>query len=424
MHHDVPQMTRIRQNVDAPREPDIAQAVRREMAALDLEGRIPQGTSIAVAAGSRGITNIDGILKHVVRGLQDLGAKPFLVPAMGSHGGGTAQGQLEILESLGITQETMGAPIVSAMEVVEIGRSRFGYPVWVDRNAAAAEGIVVVNRIKPHTDFDGPIESGMMKMLAIGLGKHKGCLQVHRQTVQHGYRDVIPAIGGVILEKLPVLFGVGIVENIHDQTAIIRGAAAEDIAEVEAQLLEQAKQLMARLPFDQLDVLIIDEMGKNISGTGMDTNVIGRIMFVGEQEPERPRITRILVMDLTGASHGNATGVGLADYIPQRLADKIDRKAVSTNCIAAMTPEKGRIPIALPSDRDAVQAALQTIGTVEPAQARVVHIRNTLELSTIAVSDALLSEVAKQPHLELIGDAAPLAFNEDGTLVRLENFDS
>jgi hypothetical protein len=419
MDVDVLQMTRIRQNVDAPRERDIAQAVRREMDALALEDRIRQGASIAVTAGSRGISNIDVILRQVVCGLQDRGAKPFLVAAMGSHGGGTAQGQVEILESLGITRESVGAPIVSAMEVVEIGRSRFGNPVWMDRNAAAADGVVVVNRIKPHTEFEGPIESGLMKMLAIGLGKHKGCLQVHQQTVQHGYRDVIPAIGGVILEKLPVLFGVGIVENIHDQTAIIRGAAAENIAETEARLLEQAKQLMARLPFDQLDVLIIDEMGKNISGTGMDTNVIGRIMFIGEREPERPRITRIVVMDLTDASHGNASGVGLADYIPQRLADKIDRKVVSTNCIAAMTPEKGRIPITLSTDREAVHAALQTIGTVEPARARVVHIRNTLELGTIAVSDALLAEAAKLPQLEIIGESAPLAFHADGTLVRL-----
>ncbi len=420
MRIEFPQMTRIRQVVDAPEERDIAQAVRREMDALDLSSRVGRGASIAVAAGSRGIAGIDAIIRQVVHELQRAGTKPFLVPAMGSHGGGTAQGQLEILESLGISEATMGVPVVSSMEVVEIGRSKFGFPVWVDRHAAEADGIVVVNRIKPHTEFEGPIESGLMKMLAIGLGKHKGCFQVHQQTVQFGYREVIPAIGEVILEKLPVLLGVGIVENIHDRTAMVRAIPAERFSEMEAELLGKAKTLMARLPFEELDVLIIDEMGKNISGTGMDTNVIGRIMFVGEQEPERPRITRIVVNDLTEHSHGNASGIGLADYIPQRLADKIDLKAVSTNCIAAMTPEKGRIPITLPTDRDAVAAALQTIGTVEPASARVVHIRNTLELDTMAVSQAMLPEIANQPQLEAIGPPTPLAFDASGALTRLE----
>ena len=420
MHIDFPKMTRIRQTVDAPEEPDIAQAVSREMAAIDLPTRVEEGASIAVAAGSRGIAGIDTILKQVVYELQRAGAKPFLVPAMGSHGGGMAQGQLEILESLGITEASMGVPVVSSMEVVEIGRSRFGFPVWADRKATEADGIVVVNRIKPHTEFEGPIESGLMKMLAIGLGKHKGCFQVHQQTVQYGYREVIPAIGEIILKRLPVLFGVGIVENIHDRTAMIRAIPADRLPEAEAELLRKAKDLMARLPFDHLDVLIIDEMGKNISGTGMDTNVIGRIMFVGEQEPERPRITRIVVMDLTEHSHGNASGIGLADYIPQRLADKIDLKAVNTNCIAAMTPEKGRIPITLPTDREVVEAALQTIGTVEPSNARVAHIRNTLELDTMAVSDALLPEIADHPQFEVAGSPTPLSFESTGALPRLE----
>lgn len=420
MAFEFPQMTSIRQAVDAPEERDVEQAVRREMAMLDLAGGVAEGASIAVAAGSRGIANIDAIIKQAVLELQRMGAKPFIVPAMGSHGGGTAQGQLEILESLGISQAGMGVPVVSSMEVVEIGQSQFGFPVWVDKQAAEADGIVVVNRIKPHTEFEGPIESGLMKMLAIGLGKHKGCFQVHQQTVQYGYRQVIPAIGEVILNKLPVLFGIGIVENIYDRTAMIRAIPAEKIPAAEAELLRLAKELMARLPFEQLDVLIIDEMGKNISGSGMDTNVIGRIMFVGEQEPQKPRITRIVVMDLTEASHGNAAGVGLADYIPQRLADQIDLAAVSTNCIAAMVPEKGRIPIALPTDREAVQAALQTVGTVEPSRARVAHIRNTLELTTMAVSETLLDEIADQPQFKIIGPAAPLVFDPNGALARLD----
>ncbi len=416
MDNEFPKMTRIRQIVDAPEEHDLEQAVRREMAALDLNSRIREGASIAITAGSRGISGIAAILRQVIRELQRMGAKPFLVPAMGSHGGGTAHGQVAVLESLGITQEHMGVPVISSMDVVQVGVSRFGFPVWIDRHAAEADGIIVVNRIKPHTEFEGPVESGLMKMLAIGLGNHKGCLQVHQQTVQYGFRDVIPAIGEVILEKMPVLCGIGIVENANDRPAMIRAVAPEQIPETEVELLRQAKQLMARLPFDQLDVLIVDEMGKNISGTGMDSNVIGRILFVGEPEPTHPRITRIVVLDLTEASHGNATGVGLADYITRRLSDKIDLQAVRTNCIAAMTPEKGRIPIALPTDRDAVRAALQTIGTVEPARARVVHIRNTLELGTMDVSDALLAEVARQPRLDVIGPSVPLSFDSRGAL--------
>jgi hypothetical protein len=268
------------------------------------------------------VANIDRILKHLVAALKDLGAKPFLIPTMGSHGGGTAQGQLEVLKSLNITEESIGAPIHSSMDVAEIGRSRFGFPVYVDKYALKADGIIVMNRIKPHTEFEGPIESGLMKMMAIGMGKHRGCFEVHKQTVKFGYREVIPEIGRMILSKLPVLFGVGVLENIYDETASIRAILPARFEEEETRLLARAKRLMARLPFESIDVLVVDEMGKNISGTGMDTNVVGRIMFIGEREPVRPKIIRIVVLDLTSESHGNAVGVGLADYTTQRLLAK------------------------------------------------------------------------------------------------------
>jgi hypothetical protein len=420
MATDFPQMLPVRQTLCAPEVRDVTDAVRRELAGLSLEKQLAPGARVAVTAGSRGIAGIDLILREVVAGLRRAGGEPFLVPAMGSHGGGTAEGQVAVLASLGITEASVGAPIRASMEVVAVGRSEFGFPVWVDRHAAEADAIFVVNRIKPHTEFNGPMESGLMKMMAIGLGKHKGCLDVHRQTIQYGFNRVLPAIGGLILAKLPVIGGLGIVENCYDRTALVKGIPAAEMAHREAELLAQAKGLMGRLPFDRLDLLIVDEMGKNISGSGMDTNVIGRVMFVGEPEPASPRITRIVVLGLTAASHGNGIGIGLADFTTQTVVAGLDLAAMQTNVIAAMTPEKGRIPIALPSDREAVAAALTTIGAIKPAEARVVHIRSTLELGTLSVSTALQAEAAIHSGLEICGEPAPLAFDGKGRLARLE----
>jgi hypothetical protein len=290
----------------------------------------------------------------------------------------------------------------------------------VDRHASEADGIIVVNRVKPHTEFEGPIESGLMKMMAIGMGKHRGCLEVHKQTVHYGYREVIPEIGGVILAKLPILFGVGIVENLYDETAVIRAVQRSRFAEEEKELLALAKRLMARLPFENIDVLIVDEMGKNVSGTGMDTNVIGRIMFIGEREPEKPRVTRIVVLDLTEAAHGNGVGIGLADYTTRHLVEKLDQGVTAINAITAMTPEKGRIPIALPTDREAVDAALNTIGAVLPLEARVVHIKNTLELGELEVSHAFLPEVKGRTDLKVVKELGPLGFDEEGNIRRVQ----
>ena len=308
-----PEMYHIRQVFDVPKVDNIEEALSHALESIRINSLINPGARIAITAGSRGVANIDRVLRHLVRVLKENSAKPFLIPTMGSHGGGTAEGQVEVLRSLNITEESVGAPIVSSMEVVEIGKSCFGFSVLVDKNAAEADGVIVVNRIKPHTEFEGPIESGLMKMMAIGLGKHKGCIQVHKQTVAYGYREVIPEIGRVILENLPVLFGVALIENVYDETAIIKAIPHSQFLVEEKKLLVRAKTLMARLPFDDIHVLIVDKMGKNISGTGMDTNVIGRIMFIGEKEPEKPKITRIVVLDLAEESHGNAIGVGLAD---------------------------------------------------------------------------------------------------------------
>jgi hypothetical protein len=406
-----PKMYRIRQIFEVPKVDNIEGTLNQELESIQIHSRIKVGARIAITVGSRGIANIDRILKYLVHILKENSAKPFLIPAMGSHGGGTAEGQLEVLKSLNITESSIGAPIVSSMEVVEIGRSSFGFPVMVDKHAAEADGIIVVNRVKPHTEFEGPIESGLMKMMAIGMGKHKGCLQVHKQTVNYGYREVIPEIGRVILEKLPILFGVALVENVYDETALIQAIDPTQFLIEEERLLVKAKRLMARLPFDKIDILIVDEMGKDISGTGLDTNIIGRIMFIGEKEPKSPKITRIVVLDLTEESHGNAIGIGLADYATQRLVDKIDLVATSTNAIAAVTPEKGRIPIALKTDRESVETAFTTIREVDPEKARVVHIKNTLEIAELDVSEALLEEVKGKENLRLKKELGPISFD-------------
>jgi hypothetical protein len=415
-----PNMFHIRQVFDAPRIPDIEGALDRELESVRIKSLLKKGARVAITAGSRGVANIDLILRHLVRILKENSAKPFLVPTMGSHGGGTAEGQIEVLKSFNITEESIGAPIISSMDVVEIGKSRFGFPVMVDRHTAEADGIIVLNRIKPHTEFEGPIESGLMKMMAIGMGKHRGCLEVHKQTVNFGYKEVIPEIGGVILENLPVLFGIGIVENIYDETAIIRAVPSARFLTEEKKLLVEAKRLMARLPFDKADVLIVDKMGKNLSGTGMDTNVIGRIMFIGEKEPEHPKITRVVVLDLTEASHGNAVGIGLADYATERLVSKVDHGVTAINCITAMSPEKGRIPIVLKTDKEAVEAALNTIGAVDPDKARVIHIKNTLEIGELEASAAFMEEVEKREELKLIEKLGPLAFDSEGGLSPVE----
>ena len=411
-----PKMYRIGQVFDVPRVDNIEETLRKELESIQISSLIKEGARIAITAGSRGIANIDRVLRHLVHVLKENSAKPFLIPAMGSHGGGTAEGQLEILESLKVTEESIGAPILSSMEVVEIGKSRFGFPVLVDKNAAEADGVIVVNRVKPHTEFEGPIESGLMKMMAIGMGKHKGCIQVHKQTINYRYVEVIPEIGRVILENVPILFGVALVENVYDETAIIQAILPSQFRIEEERLLTEAKRLMARLPFDKIDVLIVDEMGKNISGTGMDTNVIGRIMFIGEREPEKPKVTRIVVLGLTEESHGNAIGIGLADYTTQRLVNDMDAGATSINAMAGMSPEKGRIPIPLITDKEAVEAALDTIRPVDAEEARVVHIKNTLEIAELDISEALLEEVEGREDLKLAEELGPLSFDGEGNL--------
>jgi hypothetical protein len=411
-----PNMYRIRQTFEGQTVADIPAAVQAELARVGVASVIKPGQTVALTAGSRGITNIAAIIKATVDHLRTIGAQPFIIPAMGSHGGGTADGQLEVLRHYGITEASMGVPLRATMEVVQLGETPDGIPVWLDKYASEADHIGVINRVKPHTDFSGAIESGLFKMMTIGLGKYHGAQHYHRANVQYGYEHVIRTVGRAMLRHARIAFGLGVVENGYDQTAVIRAIRAPEFEETEVELQALSKRLAARLPFAFVHLLIVEEMGKNISGTGMDTKVIGRIMNIIEPAPTHPRILRIYVRDMHDDSYGNAMGVGLADFVSRRLVDKIDPRATYINGLTGLSPESTRVPVTFDTDREAVEAALGTIGLVKPAEARVVRIRNTLLLEELEVSEALLPEVTSRNTIEMLWGPKPLMFDSAGRL--------
>jgi hypothetical protein len=413
----LPRMVRVRQEFPRQRLGDIHGGVRDALLAARLP--IKRGQTVAVGAGSRGIANIDTILKATIDTLRGLGAHPFIFPAMGSHGGATAEGQKSVLAHYGVTEEAMGCEIRASMDVVQVGEV-LDLPVWLDRMASEADWIGLVNRVKPHTDFKGSIESGLFKMMTIGLGKYRGALQYHRANVTHSYETVITTVGREVLARARIGFGLGIVENGHDETAAVEAFNAEDLEAGERRLLKDARAWMARLPFSPIDVLIVEEMGKNISGAGMDTNVIGRPSNPHEPFPADPKILWIVALDLADESYGNATGIGNADFTTRRLAEKIDWKPTAINCLTACAPNMAKLPLVFESDREAVQNALDCIGLKTPAQARVMRIRNTLMIGEIECSEAFLPEIAARPGgLEVIGPARELSFDASGQILPL-----
>jgi len=409
-------MVRVRQKFDARAVSDISGAVITELDKLDLPALIYPKDTVAITAGSRGIANIALVVKSIVSELKKIGAKPFVVPAMGSHGGATAEGQREVIRHYGITEETVGAPVKSSMDVLQIGETEDGLPVLVSKDAYEANHIVVLNRIKSHTDFSGSIESGLTKMLAIGLGKREGANLYHRAFFKTSFYHVITTVARAVLSTGKVAFGVGLVENAYGQTAQITAMRAPALESTEEKLLVEAKRLAGRLPFDELDLLIVDEMGKNISGTGMDTKIIGRLMQDFEPEPEKPAILRIFVRDLTEESNGNACGIGIADFTTTRLVNKINRKATYMNSITALGPQKSRIPFYYDTDREAIENALETVGLTKPKDCRVARIKSTLQLNEVDISSSLLEKVESRPDLEIIGELSEMEFDEDGNL--------
>lgn len=409
----LPRMVRVRQAFPRPRLADIPRAVAETLTAAGLP--VGRGEAVAVGVGSRGIAGIDVIVHAAVRWLLDLGARPFIFPAMGSHGGGTAEGQRSVLAKYGITESAMGCPIRATMDVVQVGEA-LGMPLWLDRHAAEADRVGLVNRIKPHTDFKGSIESGLFKMMTIGLGKHTGAIQYHRANIRHGYERVITAVGREMLARARVGFGLGVVENGYDETAHVEAFTAATLEAGERRLLEKAREWMARLPFSPIDVLIVEEMGKNISGSGMDTNVIGRPSNPHEPFPADPKILWIVALDLTEESYGNATGIGNADFTTRRLVEKIDMKPTLINCITACAPNGAKVPATFETDREAIETALSCIGLTPPEEARVIRIENTLVLGEIEVSEALLPAVRERADLVALGSPSALSFDAAGCL--------
>jgi hypothetical protein len=400
-----PNLAPVRQELKTDHIADVSSHVRAQLQSSNLRQRIKVGARVAIGLGSRGVSCISDVVTPLVETLFEWGANPILVPAMGSHGGGTAEGQSEVLVGYGLGK--LGAPILSNMDSVQIGVTPQGMPVYTDINASQADTIIVVNRIKPHTAFRNQWESGLMKMLAVGLGKERGAATIHGW----GLRDAMPAAARVVLAKLPVVAGIGIVENGQHQPAAIELIPAEQIEAREPHLLTMAWQHLPRIPLEPLDLLILQEIGKDISGTGMDLNVVGMWRRTGG-EP-KPDFRAITALDLTPNSHGNAVGVGYCDVIPQRLADKVDRQVTYTNCLTAGNYNGGKIPITLPTDQAVISAVLPR---TEPAQARVVVARNTLDLGLLWVSEALLPQVSTVATLKQIGPAQPMTFDAMGQL--------
>jgi len=414
----MPRMINVRQKFDSVHLGDIPATVAKEFQRPEVRARVKAGQIIAVGCGSRGIANIATIAKCVIRELQALGAKPFIFPSMGSHGAATAEGQKKVLEGYGISEATMGVPVKATMDTVIVGNLDDGTPVHMDRFASEAEGIVVINRIKPHTSFRGATESGVTKMLSIGIGKINGAATYH----QHGmdtFPTLLPKVRDVNLAKRNVLLGVGIVENAHDQTAIIEVMPANQIATREPVLQEMAKKLMPQLFFDEIDVLVIDEMGKNISGAGFDPNITGRNRRAVKWD-FGPKVKKIVVLGLTPETNGNATGIGGADIITMRLFKEIDIPSTYANIITSMNLDGGAIPMVMNTEREAIQLAVKTVVRVKPENCRIVRIRNTLDIAQIQVSEPLLSEVrARTDHFQISSPAAAFAFDAGGRLAPL-----
>ncbi|HTD34628.1 MAG TPA: hypothetical protein VK665_13250 [Candidatus Elarobacter sp.] len=392
----------VRDTLDVPAVGDVAGAAREALAPVLARAGLRAGARVAVTAGSRGIARIDAILRGACEAVRDAGATPFLVAAMGSHGGGTADGQTAMLAHLGVGERSVGAPIESAMDVVEVGTTAaHGIAVACDARAAGADAIVVVGRVKPHTDFTGTIESGLLKMITIGLGKATGAARYHAAFARFGYEPIIREAGGLMLERLPIVAGLGIVEDNRGGTHALEAFAPDALVAGEERLLRRARELMPKLPFAELDLLIVDRMGKNFSGSGMDTNVTGRAVDGRSQKVPEPVVDQLYVRELSPESDGNATGIGLADFCTRRLADAIDWAATYLNALTAAHPAGARLPIVCDNDRDAIRHALNAAGVEDAAHARVVRIRDTLHIESFAASDAALAEMRGSGRYEI-----------------------
>ncbi len=409
-------MLAVRQHFPDRALPDVTAEVRRQLAASGFAARLKPGARVALGVGSRGIANLAVIVRTVVDYWKSQGFEPFIFPAMGSHGAATAEGQADVLAHFGIHQGSMDCPVISALDVVSLGKTSDGIEAFMDRNAFQSDGVMLIGRVKWHTDFSGEIESGLFKMLAIGLGKFAGAQRYHTYAYKLGLEHVIRSVGRQVLQSGKILGGLAILEDANHNTARLTTVPVDNMERQEEELLKLVKSWMGRIPIP-LDILILDEIGKNISGAGMDTKVVNRSVY-GESNPwpELSRIERIFLRDLSGHSYGNGVGLGMADVVHDRLLEKIDWQATQINSLTASTPTAIRTPIHFSSDRECLEKIALTVGRIDQNDVTYGWFRNSLELGFMKLSENLLAEIRKNPALEIIGPAEPMNFDAAGNL--------
>ncbi len=381
---------------------------------------IPKGAKVAVTAGSRGIDRIDEVIREVCLAFRETGADPFIVPAMGSHGGATAEGQKRLLEHLGISEQRMNAPVISSMETVNVGQTSGGVQVFMDRNAWECGRVFAVNRVKPHTDFDGAVESGILKIIAVGLGKIDGATHFHRNALRCGYENSIVEMSRCSIASGKIIGGLGLVENDRHTLCEMGAAPGSELEDLDRKLQARAQELYPKLPFESLDLLIVDELGKNISGAGMDAKVIGRPVHaeMSLTKQNRIKVRRIYVRDLTVQSEGNAAGIGFADLMHERIAPKINFKALYTNAATGLAPNVARMPMHVPNDRDGLVLLAANMGFGRLEEARIVWIRNTLAIITFRATANCLDALRGDPNY-VVSAAEEIPFDQDGNLTGL-----
>ncbi|MGY6213002.1 nickel pincer cofactor-dependent isomerase, group 22 [Cytobacillus firmus] len=404
----IPGMVKVRQNFRAPQLEDVADAVRKTLNDTNVLARINQGDSVAIAVGSRGLADLPVLVRETVREIKRVGGQPFIVPAMGSHGGATSEGQIDVLHQLGVTEGAVEAPIKSSMEVVKIGELPNGLPVYIDRNAYEADKIVVINRVKPHTAFRGPVESGLMKMITIGLGKQKGAEAAHAFSFKY-MAEHVPEMAKISLSEAPIIFGLASLENAYDKIAKVVAVPAEDLETVEPELLKAAKSLMPKIHFDEFDVLIVDELGKDISGDGMDPNITGN--FATPYATGGPDIKRTVVLGLTEKTNGNANGIGMADMTTKAVVDEIIWEKGYANALTSTVIEVIKLPMVLETKELAVKAAIKTCNAFDLNKVKAVRIKNTLDIGEIWISESLIEEAKQNSNLEIISDLQELVLD-------------
>ena len=414
---DFPRVFKVKQHFQAVECEDVAGAVESQLAKLNLSEKVKPGDTVAISAGSRGIANIHTAIRAIVQHIQKLGGEPFVVPAMGSHGGGTAEGQRAIVEGYGMTEEFLGCPIKATMEPHVVCQAEEGFPEHFDKHAWEADHVVVCNRIKPHTNFAGDIESGLMKMMLIGLGKHNGAKIYHRAINDFSFGQIVRSVAKEVLNQCGVIAGVALVENQFDHTALVEALAPEDFESREKELLILAKNYMPSIPFDEVQFLAIDEMGKDISGSGMDTNVIGRKYNDHKATgDETPKVKYICIRGLTPVTHGNATGWGMAEFCRSRVVREVDQKITRINCITGGHITAAMTPLDYETDREIFDVITQSVGLTDPEDIRFVWIRNTLDVAEFVCSESYLEQVQQREDLEQISEVYDLPFDDDGNL--------